>query len=1019
MKLRHFIVFALLIVSGVVGGVLLVTSKSEVALIHFRDQDFDTALEQYEQRLSAGDVSASVVMPLCQLYLEFGNVDGAISLMKRFVRENPTDVEALKLLAKYFKYSQREDDYLRMLEIIAASSPSVEIQRNLLDIYRFRGDLDKQIKILQTLVNRKPSDADDFLALANLQAARGKLSAAAATIAALNSAHPESTSETIEFQIGLLLDSKQPEQAALRARQWISRNPNAEIAARMASLISSRGEHRRALDLLEPFETAANKNPVVLSVLTQVEVLDKKGDRALARLDRLNATGALPEPMLEQYVDLLLTQKRAAVAITVASKHDLSRLPAWLLSSLLRASLNENRLDFAGYMVSTLGEGFLDSFPVLGAHLAVARGDPSGAARWIGKAESRQLTNADKLDLASVYTETGRTESAIQLLESLVEDPHIPESAIRDLSSLYLDTQRAPRGLALLQRLKSKRHTLEVEQSWALLETAAGAEENVVDWLGAASTLGLEPDFLEKLYFAANDRNKAKLAAASSERLYANRGWDQDRVHLAEALLASGRWSDALDHLRALVVKGDPQTKALYAEALTTAEKHGAPVRKELQAFWSQQLSLSGLSREKQEEAAQMLLDLEAFDTVLPTLAALAHNSGGTWRFAYAETAAKAKRNSELVKFLRSELDRHDLSGSEKSVTLELLRQYGTDADALPYVRELAESRGGEWAFAYEEMLTRLGKRPELIAFWQKRSRMITTSVDEKRGIAFRSLDAGERNLAEEIFWDLAENERAKSQPVLELLFVWGPRPKAAALDWLEKRALASTGAEKASWVEHLINAGAAERAVRSFKGDEPASGRLRALSAAGDAAGIAEAIAKRLPLTSDPNELRELAKYATEVNASNSARAAYSKLLTIEPDDAEALRRLGGLDYMEGRLADAKDKLGRYLTATRGDFESHFYYADLLQQGGKSAAARGHFEIALAQIEGIDTKTIQMKTIHALALYRVGKLKESLSEFENLIKEQPDNKHLRADYVTVLIQSGRYHDAERLLDRP
>jgi predicted Zn-dependent protease len=66
-----------------------------------------------------------------------------------------------------------------------------------------------------------------------------------------------------------------------------------------------------------------------------------------------------------------------------------------------------------------------------------------------------------------------------------------------------------------------------------------------------------------------------------------------------------------------------------------------------------------------------------------------------------------------------------------------------------------------------------------------------------------------------------------------------------------------------------------------------------------------------------------------------------------------------------------------------------------------------------------MSAKTIQMKTIHALALYRVGKLKESVSEFDNLIKEQPGNKHLRADYATVLIQSGRHHDAQRLLDEP
>jgi predicted Zn-dependent protease len=1018
-RLRHFIVFSLLLLAGALGGVFLVTGKSEVALIHFRDKDFDTALRQYEQRLATGDASVSVVMPLCQLYLQYGNVEGAIALMERFVRQHPTDIDALQLLANYFQYAQREDEYLRTLEVIAAANPTGEIERELSEMYSFRAEFDKQIKVLKTLTDRNPSSPDDFIDLANLQAARGQLKDAAMTLEALEATHPATiTAETVQFFIGILLDSGQSEKAVQRSKHWLSGHPNAEDAARFASLISSRDQHQQAINLLEPYEAAADKNPIVLSVLTEIEVANNMQDRALKRLDRLNAAGILPDSALEAYLDLLLGQGKSAEAFAAAEKRDLKGLPDWLLANLVRASLDENRLDFATYLTAKLGEDFLEGFPVLGARLELACNNSTGASRWINKAESRQLTKADKLDLVSIYNESGRKESAIHLLEGLVEDPQTSDSTIRDLATFYLDTGEAARGLRLYRRLKNKRHTSEVDKSWALLEAAAGAEKDVVDWFGT-TTERLEPDFLENLYFLANDSGKKTLALASIGRLYKTRGDDEDRLRLAEALYASGRPADALDHLRVLVPKGGAESETLYAEVLTAVEKKGGPVREELRVLWSKRLTEAGSDEKKQEDAAQALFDLGAYEAALPTLAKLAHRDARAWQSAYVEAATKANRKTELVGFLRSELNRTDLSDTEKNSTLELLREYGTDADALPYVRELAELHGGEWTSAYEDLLQRLGKRADLVAFWQLKAHLASTPTDERRGIAFRSLDAGEKDLAENIFWSLADGASAGSGDVSQLLFIWGPRPKRAALDWLDMRARTSTGAERAAWVEHLINAGAASRAVKAFQGDELTRERLKALAAAGDASGFAELVERKLPDVHDSEALRELGKYALELNVLDVARDAYTKLLSLRPDDAEALRRAGNLDYVDGRFAEAKDRLGRYLSGSTGDPESHFYYGELLQQDGTTTTARGHFETALAQIEGAGQKTFQMKTIHALALYRLGRLKDSIAEFESLIKDQPNNKHLRADYASVLIQSGRHNDAQRLLDEP
>jgi tetratricopeptide (TPR) repeat protein len=155
------------------------------------------------------------------------------------------------------------------------------------------------------------------------------------------------------------------------------------------------------------------------------------------------------------------------------------------------------------------------------------------------------------------------------------------------------------------------------------------------------------------------------------------------------------------------------------------------------------------------------------------------------------------------------------------------------------------------------------------------------------------------------------------------------------------------------------------------------------------------------------------------ETGLQDSVRAAYTKLLAAAPSDSEALRRLGALDYVESRFEEAKERLGRYLATGEGDFESHFYFAELMHREGDAAKARMHFETSLNQIERSPQKDFRMRAIRALALYRVGNLTDSAAEFERLIREQPMNKHVRADYVGILLETGRHDDARRVLALP
>jgi thioredoxin-like negative regulator of GroEL len=627
--------------------------------------------------------------------------------------------------------------------------------------------------------------------------------------------------------------------------------------------------------------------------------------------------------------------------------------------------------------------------------------------------------------LASVYAELGQHRDAIRLLAALAADPSTPDSAIADLANLYLDTDNSASGLPLLERLRKQRRSAAVESSWALLAADAGEEGPVVDWLRRADARSLRLDVLENLYFVANERNKKTLALAAAERVYDRKRTDDSRLQLADALVGAGRPSEALPHLRALLADadGNSATEFLYVDALNAALAQGVPVRDELQKFWTAKLAGAGITDSRREDLVYALLSIDANESVLPTLADLARKHGEPWLFAYAEAAVKAGRKSELVEFLTAELKRGDLAREDRTTRLQLLREHASDSAALPFLREFAETAGGEWSAAYEEVLGKLGRRDELVAFWRGRAAGASVPADEKRAIAYRSLEAGVKNLAEQIFLELAQNAPPTSPDVSQLLYIWGPRPADPALDWLEARARAAKGPEKQVWLEHLLNAGAARRAVAAG-GAAPAEAEagdsyLRALIAAGDTSGLAAVLKNQIASVTDPSALRRLARYALETGLQESVRAAYTNLLVSAPNDMEALRRLGSLDFVESRFEEAKDRLSRYLSMGEGDFESHFYFGELMQREGNLSKARIHFEKSLNLIERTPQKDFRTRGIRALALYRVGSLLDSVAEFERLIREQPMNKHVRADYVGILLETGRHDDARRILALP
>ena len=1024
MKMIHYLVMGILVSAGLGLGSVLVPRDRELGLIFLKDKQFEAARRTLEEQFAGGDSSVSVVIPLGELYLQFGDTDAAVALMEEFVRENPGSLEAMEHVGTLYQYAQRSDDYLRNLEAINAMRPRAATLRELSGIYYFRAEYDQQIEVLTQLTESFPADPLAFLDLAKLQAVQARYADAVATLRKLETLHPGSMDDdTAQFLVGLMLDAGDGEGALAYVTERLQENPDPDVAAASAALFRYKNRPREALTLLAPFEALSDDHPGLLAQLVQLRITLGEPEWAFSKLEALHVSGKLSQVLEEPFMDLLLTRGEATRAFEAAESFDLTVMPGWLLSNLAEAAVANDMPGYADRMIERLGEGFLESRPILGAELALARNDTAGAAEWVDKAENSDLVVSQQVALGGLYARMERTGDAIRVLSRLAMSGDLPDVALGDLTLFYMESNRQAEGLEIVEALRRERSSVEIEMAWALLATSRERSEEVTSWFETNRSGGLAIQALSDIVFIASDTAQHGVALSAADRLYRVQPTPENRFLLASVQVSAGRPAEALPHLRALS-PGSLEVQNTYVAALSAARVLGKPVEDELHRVLSLKLSEPGLDDEQTEEIVYGLLDLGAYDTVLPALKDLARRKGGAWFSAYVDAAVKTNQVDALVEYVGRELEeeRHpDLAEDQ----LYALLEHGGQAPALPHLRRFSVEHGGSWDLAYEDALQQLNRSGELLEFWTRRAHEPGTSGAEKRDLAFRMLDARHKTSAENLFRDLAVKELPDGENVSQLLFLWGPRPGESELAWLEERARSSTDDERAGWMRHLINSGAPHLAAEVAAIEMPPAGNggqvldvyLEALIVTAGRDALAEAIRRELPFVNESEGLRRLGRRVIEAGHAPSGRDVYAKLLQLNPDDAEALRQFGLTDFLAGDYVSAASHLSRYVTLTGGDPETNFYWGELLRRKNLTEEARSQYQRAIAQIDS-QTPELQIQVIRGLLLHRLDRIGESMAQFEGLLKERPGDKHLRADYAGVLLEAGLYEDAERILQR-
>jgi tetratricopeptide (TPR) repeat protein len=360
----------------------------------------------------------------------------------------------------------------------------------------------------------------------------------------------------------------------------------------------------------------------------------------------------------------------------------------------------------------------------------------------------------------------------------------------------------------------------------------------------------------------------------------------------------------------------------------------------------------------------------------------------------------------------------------DQAASISLLFELRAHTELLPVLHTLARQAPERWLWAFSEAATAARRQADLTALWMELVGRPGLPAELRRQLAFKLLEAGDKRAAERAFRVLAATSPSDSPDVRQLLFLWGPRPTAEQLDWIEDRARMAGGAEQGAWMRILADRGAPARSAAVYRAamtqggaPEAALGAyLAALQAQDDRTTMVAAVREELPRATTAAHLRQLAGLAARAGDTELERQTLERLVATGGWDRDAQRRLGMLAYLRRDMDVAERLLSATVAQTGGDYDTQMILGDIASRRRGAAEARSHYAEALRLLESSGDRSFRGRVVRANLLHRLGRDAEATRLYEALLTERPSDRNLRADYAAMLIEQGALRHASDLL---
>ncbi|MBV1871846.1 MAG: hypothetical protein KUG83_04805 [Gammaproteobacteria bacterium] len=310
----------------------------------------------------------------------------------------------------------------------------------------------------------------------------------------------------------------------------------------------------------------------------------------------------------------------------------------------------------------------------------------------------------------------------------------------------------------------------------------------------------------------------------------------------------------------------------------------------------------------------------------------------------------------------------------------------------------------------------------EVALIWKKRLASTDVPRKERRRLAFQLLNLGRKAEALGQFELLAQSETSSGDNVKQLLYIWGPLPGERALDWLEHRAQSAPAGDLAGWWQHLAQAGGDDRIAKMAAHRREAlrpraeSIAIESFKSTGSKTRLDAYLREQIGRHSQAARLESLAEYAQNGGLTGLAASTWVKIVKQYPSNTKANYALGMNAFSKGDLLGAEQHLARYVSDASSDWEGTFYFAEALFANGRKREAGEFFEASLQKLRETGSMRKRIRMTMGLIYYRLNRSEEAMGEFDRLIKQYPNDTHLRATYSTLLIEHGKLKKAGLLL---
>ena len=645
-----------------------------------------------------------------------------------------------------------------------------------------------------------------------------------------------------------------------------------------------------------------------------------------------------------------------------------------------------------------------------------ARGMNQEALAVLHLIPRNQLSQTEVLSMeTSILVDQGKTAEAYALLKSYFDVDKLPEELYDNLVTFGLKEEKDPRILQNIVRGPN----VAVLSDGTLIKVLEKAYTKRLPELAKNIQQGLPQQRLERdpvLKFALEMSSRGPITPEDLN-FYLHPTMqeldDTQKLELAEIYYLIKLKSISKDTLQALGTYSDiPDNRLLdLADLLVNVNLTDEGLQKmeqikgqltgpesQIDTAWIVLLSASGKDQEAADWVQQHVDELD--DTSLETVARV----------------ALSRKNPQAALVASRELLSRKKNNRAKRLHAEALVLAGRTEEGLDFLREQAEKGIKAVKTAYLYALGTAAKElpkysEELKNYVAKQLALPNLRVKERRELGYSMVDAGMKEEALPIFFELAKNKPFNDPDTQALIGLFGEKLTPEQANWVASRARLSEGKEKAEWIKLLADTDNAIMVVDLVDPQDLddvviADIYLDALVVLKEDEKISAYLEEYVPKEKDFERLKKLAKLAYDEGLNKQAEEIYELVLDKEPNDKDGLKNLAILYFGDGIYSSARCLLGKLLAEYQSDYLSNFYYAELL----KLKCDREYFWFYYKAIEQVDEapydedEVVSQQLVKAQAQNGVRNLYGSMSTFWELLWKNPNNKDVRTTFGDLLM---------------